>query len=129
MHPRKAGDRFRVRSDPAPSRDRNGQGPVQSRPIDRRDGRGRRRTLSDAFPESAKGAFDLGGFPEFLPGQLRVDDEISRKRFEEAWERDIRAKPGLAYQGIFDGIMEGKIKALYVFGEDPFISPSESGTS
>ena len=32
------------------------------------------------------------------------------------------SKPGLTYQGIFDGIMEGKIKALYVFGEDPFLT-------
>jgi len=71
---------------------------------------------------NAQGAFDMGSFPEFLPGQLRIDDEKSRRRFEEAWEREIPAKPGLAYQGIFDGIMEGKIKALYVFGEDPFIT-------
>ncbi|RPJ05483.1 MAG: formate dehydrogenase subunit alpha, partial [Deltaproteobacteria bacterium] len=71
---------------------------------------------------NAQGAFDMGGFSEFLPGHARIDDEISRRRFEGVWEADIPAKPGLTYQEIFDGIMEGKIKALYIFGEDPFIT-------
>jgi predicted molibdopterin-dependent oxidoreductase YjgC len=71
---------------------------------------------------NAQGAFDMGSFSEFLPGQARIDDEGSRSRFEEAWAREIPSKPGLTYAGIFDGILEGRIKALYVFGEDPFIT-------
>jgi formate dehydrogenase alpha subunit len=71
---------------------------------------------------NAQGAFDMGGFSEFLPGHLRVDDERSRRRFEGAWEREIPPHPGLTYASLFDGIMEGKIKALYVMGEDPFIT-------
>jgi formate dehydrogenase alpha subunit len=71
---------------------------------------------------NAQGVFDMGAFSEFLPGHRRIDDEASRRRFEEAWGTEIPGKAGLTYQGIFDGIMEGKIKALYVFGEDPFIT-------
>jgi len=71
---------------------------------------------------NAQGAFDMGSFSEFLPGHVRIDDEKSRTRFEEAWEKEIPSKPGLTYLEIFDGILEGKIKALYVFGEDPFIT-------
>jgi formate dehydrogenase alpha subunit len=71
---------------------------------------------------NAQGAFDMGSLSEFLPGHRRIDDEKARRVFEEAWEKDIPAKPGLTYLEIFDGIMEGKIKALFVFGEDPFIT-------
>ncbi len=71
---------------------------------------------------NAQGAFDMGSFSEFLPGHVRIDDEKSRTRFEGAWEKEIPSKPGLTYLEIFDGILEGKIKALYVFGEDPFIT-------
>ena len=71
---------------------------------------------------NAQGAFDMGSFSEFLPGHARIDDETSRTRFEGAWEKEIPSKPGLTYLEIFDGILEGKIKALYVFGEDPFIT-------
>ena len=71
---------------------------------------------------NAQGAFDMGSFSEFLPGHVRIDDEKSRTRFEGTWEKEIPSKPGLTYLEIFDGILEGKIKALYIFGEDPFIT-------
>jgi len=71
---------------------------------------------------NAQGAFDMGTFSEFLPGHLRMDDEKSRRVFEGAWETEIPGNPGLTYLEIFDGIMEGKIKALFILGEDPFIT-------
>jgi formate dehydrogenase alpha subunit len=70
---------------------------------------------------NAQGAFDMGCLSEFLPGYQRVDDEKARRRFEEIWEREIPGKPGFTYLEMFDKILEGKIKALYIFGEDPFI--------
>lgn len=71
---------------------------------------------------NAQGAFDMGCLSEFLPGYQRVDDEKARRRFEEIWEREIPGKPGFTYLEMFDRILEGKIKALYIFGEDPFIT-------
>jgi len=71
---------------------------------------------------NAQGACDMGSLFEFLPGYQKVDDEKARRKFEEIWERAIPEKPGFTYREMFDRILEGKIKALYVFGEDPFIS-------
>jgi formate dehydrogenase alpha subunit len=71
---------------------------------------------------NAQGALDMGALPVFLPGYERVDDEKAQRRFEEIWERKIPEKPGFSYMEMFDKIAEGKIKALYVFGEDPFIT-------
>ena len=71
---------------------------------------------------NAQGACDMGGLSEFLPGYERMEDEKARKRFEQAWGKEIPEKPGFTYMEIFDRIGEGKIKALYVFGEDPLIS-------
>jgi predicted molibdopterin-dependent oxidoreductase YjgC len=71
---------------------------------------------------NAQGAFDMGSLSEFLPGYLRVEDEMGRKKFEEIWEREIPKKPGFTYMEMFDKILEGKIKALYILGEDPFIN-------
>ncbi len=70
---------------------------------------------------NVQGAFDMGSLSEFLPGYLSVEDEIGRKKFEEIWGREIPRKPGFTYTEIFDKILEGKIKALYILGEDPFI--------
>ncbi len=71
---------------------------------------------------NGQGAFDMGALSDFLPGYERVDEERARQRFEEAWKRKIPEKPGFTYMEMFDKIMEGKIKALYIFGEDPFIT-------
>jgi formate dehydrogenase alpha subunit len=71
---------------------------------------------------NAQGAFDMGSLSEFLPGYQRVDDEKARRKFEEIWEREIPEKPGLSSVEMFDTILEGKIKALYIFGEDPLVN-------
>jgi formate dehydrogenase alpha subunit len=71
---------------------------------------------------NAQGAFDMGAFSEFLPGHNRVDDPIARGKFEKIWKREIPARSGFTYVEMFDKILEGKIKALYIFGEDPFIT-------
>jgi len=71
---------------------------------------------------NVQGAFDMGSLSEFLPGYQKVDDEKARRKFEEIWERGIPEKPGFTYMEMFDKILEGKIKALYIFGEDPFIN-------
>jgi formate dehydrogenase alpha subunit len=71
---------------------------------------------------NVQGGLDMGALSEFLPGYQRVEDEMARKKFEEIWEREIPKKPGFTYMEMFDKILEGKIKALYIFGEDPFIN-------
>jgi formate dehydrogenase alpha subunit len=71
---------------------------------------------------NAQGAFDMGSLSEFLPGYQKVEDEKARERFEEIWNKRIPENPGLTYVEMPDKITEGKIKALYVFGEDPFIN-------
>jgi formate dehydrogenase alpha subunit len=71
---------------------------------------------------NVQGAFDMGSLSEFLPGYQKVEDEKARRKFEEIWERAIPEKPGFTYTEMFDKILEGRIKALYIFGEDPFIN-------
>jgi formate dehydrogenase alpha subunit len=71
---------------------------------------------------NAQGAFDMGTLSEFLPGYQRIDEEEARRKFEEIWERKLPEPPGFTYVEMFDKIAERKMKALYVFGEDPFIT-------
>jgi predicted molibdopterin-dependent oxidoreductase YjgC len=64
----------------------------------------------------------MGSLAEFLPGYQKTDDEKARRKFVEIWERELPEKPGYTYMEMFGKIAEGKMKALYVFGEDPFIT-------
>lgn len=71
-----------------------------------------------------QGAVDMGGLPEFLPGQARFDDEAARGRFAKAWGKESPATlPPLGQDAHLTDILKrcrsGEIKALYVIGENP----------
>ena len=71
---------------------------------------------------NARGAGEMGALPDFLPGYQSVTDTGARKRFEEWWGVDLPAKPGLTSVEIIEQAKEGKIKGLYVVGENPALS-------
>jgi formate dehydrogenase alpha subunit len=67
-----------------------------------------------------QGAVDMGAAPEFLPGQARYDNEQARARFAKAWEATLpSASGGVSLMEILDRCRSGRIKALYVVGENP----------
>jgi len=67
-----------------------------------------------------QGAVDMGAAPEFLPGQARFDDTALRDRFAKAWDASLPAVgTGSHLVDILNGCKNGRIKALYVLGENP----------
>jgi len=71
---------------------------------------------------NVQGACDMGGLPNVFTGYQPVADEAANKKFSEAWGRDLPKKPGITILEMFNGIDEGKIKALYVIGENPLVT-------
>lgn len=67
---------------------------------------------------NAQGALDMGLAPDLLPGFQKVSDDAARARFESAWGGPIPTG-GLDARGIMSGAEDGRIKALYVVGENP----------
>ena len=71
---------------------------------------------------NVQGACDMGALPEVYSGYQRVSDAKARRKFENAWGRKLPAKPGLTLTEMFDSVLDGKIKAMYIMGENPVIS-------
>ena len=71
---------------------------------------------------NVQGACDMGGLPNVFTGYQPVADEAANKKFSEAWGRPLSNKPGLTILDMFTAIEEGKIKALYVVGENPLVT-------
>ena len=71
---------------------------------------------------NGQGACDMGTLPDFLPGYQRVADAQARRKFEERWEVSLPPNPGLTAVEIMKQAKEGKIKGLYVVGENPVLS-------
>jgi formate dehydrogenase major subunit len=67
---------------------------------------------------NVQGASDHGAMPNFFPGYQKVDDPEIRAKFEKAWKTTLPAKPGLDNHQMVDAIHEGRLKAMYVFGEE-----------
>jgi formate dehydrogenase major subunit len=67
---------------------------------------------------NVQGASDHGAMPNFFPGYQRVDNPEIRAKFEKAWNVNLPPKPGLNNHQMIDAIAEGKLKSMYVFGEE-----------
>ncbi len=72
---------------------------------------------------NVQGSCDAGALPDLLPGYQKVTSPEVRQKFEEAWENcHLDPNPGLTLTEIFDAAREGKIKAIYLVGENPALS-------
>jgi formate dehydrogenase major subunit len=67
---------------------------------------------------NVQGASDHGAMPNNFPGYQSVADAAIRAKFEKAWKVQLPAKPGLDNHQMIDAIQEGKLKGMYLFGEE-----------
>lgn len=67
---------------------------------------------------NVQGASDMGALPDLLPGYQRVLDDAARQRVGDAWGVSLPPLPGLRIPDMFAGALDGRVRALYVMGED-----------
>ena len=75
---------------------------------------------------NVQGASDHGAMPNYFPGYQLVSDPEIRSKFETAWGVTLPPKPGLDNHQMIDAIHEGKLKSMYVFGEEMSIVDSNA---
>ena len=68
---------------------------------------------------NVQGLNDSGANPSYLPGYQSVDDPEIRRKFSEAWGVEVPERPGYRLDQIVSGLHDGRIKALYLIGENP----------
>jgi len=72
---------------------------------------------------NVQGACDMGGLPNVYTGYQKVADLAHQARMQEAWGiKNVPQTPGLAVTEMMNAAKEGKIKALYIIGENPLVS-------
>ena len=71
---------------------------------------------------NVQGACDMGGLPNVFTGYQPVDNPDAVKKFSTAWNCTLSNTPGLTITDMISAIDEGKIKAMYVIGENPKLS-------
>jgi formate dehydrogenase major subunit len=72
---------------------------------------------------NVQGACDMGGLPDVYSGYQKVADPAIRAKMEAAWDvSELPETPGLKATEMVPMAHEGKIKALYIAGENPLVS-------
>jgi formate dehydrogenase major subunit/formate dehydrogenase alpha subunit len=75
---------------------------------------------------NVQGACDMGGLPNVYPAYQPVTSDEAREKFEKAWGATSNTKAGLTVTEMIPGILDGKIKSLYILGEDPVMSDPDT---
>ncbi|MBT9172776.1 MAG: NADPH-Fe(3+) oxidoreductase subunit beta [Syntrophomonadaceae bacterium] len=68
---------------------------------------------------NSQGSSDMGISPEFLPGYRKVTDETARIALSSLWQATVPGNPGLSGEEALQTLAAGKMKAAFVFGEEP----------
>lgn len=75
---------------------------------------------------NVQGASDFGSMPAYFPGYEKVDDTEVRERYEKGWGVKLPATKGLDNHEMVRAIYDGKLKAMYLAGEDMYNADSNA---
>jgi formate dehydrogenase major subunit len=75
---------------------------------------------------NVQGASDHGSMPNLLPGYQSVDNPEVRGRFEASWQVSLPTAKGLDNHQMVDAIHDGRVKAMYLIGEEMSIVDSNA---
>ena len=75
---------------------------------------------------NVEGACDMGALPNEYPGGRYVTDPNWQAHYEKAWGVKLSNRVGIRASEVPPAIVEGKVRALVVFGENPVMSDPDS---
>jgi formate dehydrogenase major subunit len=71
---------------------------------------------------NVQGSCDMGALPDVFPGYQKVADPMARAKVEKAWGKPLSDKPGLTVVEMMNAAHAGKLKAMYIMGENPLVT-------
>ncbi len=71
---------------------------------------------------NVQGASDAGLIPMVFPDYQSVRDEAARKRFEQLWGAPLDDAPGLTTVEMMQAVLDGRVRGMYIEGENPAMS-------
>ncbi len=76
---------------------------------------------------NVQGANDSGATPVFYPGYQSASDPAVRAKFSQAWGAPQSDSPGLNLNEMMKAMGDGRLRGLYLMGEDIVISEPNAG--
>ncbi len=76
---------------------------------------------------NVQGACDMGALFNTLPGYGGLNNDELFDQYEKIWKVRLPRRPGKPATEVWENILKGDIRALYVFGEDPALADTNIG--
>ena len=67
---------------------------------------------------NVQGSSDMGALPDTYTAYRPVSDELVARSFEERWGVPLSREKGYTIPQMFHAAVDGRLKAMYIFGED-----------
>jgi formate dehydrogenase alpha subunit len=71
---------------------------------------------------NGQGACDMGSLPDYFPGYQLLTDAGIREKFEARWDCRLPTEAGLTALEMVKAAKAGKVRGMYVVGENPVVS-------
>jgi formate dehydrogenase major subunit/formate dehydrogenase alpha subunit len=72
---------------------------------------------------NVQGGCDMGALPDLYSGYQKVSDTVMRDKFSRVWGvPKLPSKPGLPLTRAMDTASAGKLKGMFIMGENPMLS-------
>lgn len=88
------------------------------------------RTGAGAYPlrghNNVQGCSDFGSMPDSYPGYQKTEEAEVREKFEKGWGVQLPTNKGLDNHEMTDAIRDGRLKALYLIGEDMYTADANA---
>ncbi|WP_083847238.1 formate dehydrogenase subunit alpha [Deinococcus gobiensis] len=88
------------------------------------------RTGTGAYPlrghNNVQGASDMGAMPDRTSGYLKTTDPLNIQTHEREWGVTLRPERGLDNTQMIDAAIEGKLKSLWLTGEEMGLTDADS---
>jgi len=75
---------------------------------------------------NVQGACDMGAMPGDFSGYQKLKKPEVVEKFEKAWGVTLNRKQGICATEVFPAAIEGKIKGLFIYGEDPVVTDPDT---
>jgi len=75
---------------------------------------------------NVQGAGDAGCLPAFFPGYQRVGQQEAMETWEREWGVRLDPHPGVTKLAALDHILDGRIRTIYIMGENTVVSDANA---
>jgi len=75
---------------------------------------------------NVQGACDMGALPDVYTSYQKVEDPAAREKFEKAWGVELNPEPGLTSPEFIDEACQGKVKAMFIMGENSIVTDADT---